>query len=316
MSFVMGRCIGVDVGGTKIAAARVEPDGSLSRRFRTDTRAAEGPANVIERICQGIEQVMGEESVEGIGIACPGPLNARTGVVLSPPNLPGWDRVPLKDRLEERFGVPVRVENDANAAAWGEYLMGAGRGSDPMIYITVSTGIGGGMVLDGRLYRGADTYAGEIGHTIVDPGGAPCGCGRRGCLEAMASGTAIARAGAEAVRKGNRRIRELSGGSAPRAEHVFAAYREGDEDASRIISETVRYLAIGISNIIHLFNPRTIVIGGGVARAGDVLFASLRERVRACLMPSFAETFELLPAKLGEDAGVIGAAALWAKRSE
>ncbi len=211
MSFVMGRCIGVDVGGTKIAAARVEPDGSLSRRFRADTRADEGPDGVIERICQGIEQVMGEEKVEGIGIACPGPLDARTGVVLSPPNLPGWDRIPLKDRLEERFGVPVRVENDANAAAWGEYLLGAGRGADPMVYITVSTGIGGGIVLDGRLYRGADTFAGEIGHTIVDPGGAPCSCGRRGCLEALASGTAIARAAAEAVRKGNRRIREAGG---------------------------------------------------------------------------------------------------------
>ncbi|MFO7290549.1 MAG: ROK family protein [Bacillota bacterium] len=313
MSFVMGRCIGVDVGGTKIAAARVEPDGSLSRRFRADTRADEGPDGVIERICQGIEQVMGEEKVEGIGIACPGPLDARTGVVLSPPNLPGWDRIPLKDRLEERFGVPVRVENDANAAAWGEYLLGAGRGADPMVYITVSTGIGGGIVLDGRLYRGADTFAGEIGHTIVDPGGAPCSCGRRGCLEALASGTAIARAAAEAVRKGNRRIRE-AGGSEPRAEHVFAAYRDGDEDASRIVREAVRHLAIGISNIVHLFNPRAVVIGGGVARAGDALFAPLRERIRAFLMPSFAGTFELLPAKLGEDAGVVGAAALWAER--
>jgi glucokinase len=185
-----------------------------------------------------------------------------------------------------------------------------------MIYITVSTGIGGGVVLDGRLYRGADTYAGEIGHMIVDPEGAPCGCGRRGCLEAMASGTAIARAGAEAVRKGNHRIREMSAGSAPRAEHVFAACREGDEAASRIVNEMVRYLAIGIANIVHLFNPRTVVVGGGVARAGDVLFTPLRERVRTYLMPSFAETFDLRPAELGEDAGVIGAAALWAKRLE
>ena len=179
----------------------------------------------------------------------------------------------------------------------------------------MSTGIGGEMVLDGRLYRGADTYAGEIGHTIVDPGGAPCGCGQRGCLEAMASGTAIARAGAEAVRKGNRRIRECAGertACGTRFRRIPGRGRGG----SRIVKRSVRHLAIGISNIIHLFNPRAIVIGGGVARAGDVLFAPLRERVRACLMPSFAETFELLPAKLGEDAGVIGAAALWAKRSK
>lgn len=314
MSLVMGRCIGVDVGGTKIAAAMVEPDGSINRRFRTETRAVEGPDKVIERICQGIEQVMGEEKVDGIGIACPGPLDARTGVILSPPNLPGWDRIPLKDRLEERFGVPVRVENDANAAAWGEYLLGAGRGADPLVYMTVSTGIGGGVVLDGHLFRGADTYAGEVGHMIVDPRGALCGCGRRGCLEAMASGTAIARAAEEAVRNGNSRIRELSGKCAPRAEHVFAAFREGDETAARIISEEIRYLAIGIANIVHLLNPRVIVIGGGVASAGEVFFAPLRERISTYLMPSFANTFEIRPAELGEDAGVIGAAALWARR--
>lgn len=316
MALIMGRCIGVDVGGTKIAAARVEPDGSVSRRFRTETRAAEGPDRVIERICQGIECVMGEEAVDGIGIACPGPLDSRSGVVLSPPNLPGWERIPLKERLEDRFQVPVCVENDANAAAWGEYLLGAGRWADPMIYITVSTGIGGGVVLDGALYRGADTYAGEIGHMIVDPQGAPCGCGRRGCLEAMASGTALARAAAEALRNGDGRIREWSGGSLPRAEHVFAAFREGDEVASRIIDDGIRYLAIGLANVVHLLNPRVIVIGGGVAGAGEMFFTPLRERLSNSLMPSFADTFELRPAELGADAGVIGAAALWAKRTD
>jgi glucokinase len=316
MALIMGRCIGVDVGGTKIAAARVEPDGSVSRRFRTETRAAEGPDRVIERICQGIECVMGEEAVDGIGIACPGPLDSRSGVVLSPPNLPGWERIPLKERLEDRFQVPVCMENDANAAAWGEYLLGAGRGADPMIYITVSTGIGGGVVLDGALYRGADTYAGEIGHMIVDPQGAPCGCGRRGCLEAMASGTALARAAAEALRNGDGRIREWSGGSLPRAEHVFAAFREGDEVASRIIDDGIRYLAIGLANVVHLLNPRVIVIGGGVAGAGEMFFTPLRERLSNSLMPSFADTFELRPAELGADAGVIGAAALWAKRTD
>lgn len=316
MALIMGRCIGVDVGGTKIAAARVEPDGSVSRRFRTETRAAEGPDRVIERICQGIERVMGEEAVDGIGIACPGPLDSRSGVVLSPPNLPGWERIPLKERLEDRFQVPVCMENDANAAAWGEYLLGAGRGADPMIYITVSTGIGGGVVLDGSLYRGADTYAGEIGHMIVDPQGAPCGCGRRGCLEAMASGTALARAAAEALRNGDGRIREWSGGSLPRAEHVFAAFREGDEVASRIIDDGIRYLAIGLANVVHLLNPRVIVIGGGVAGAGEMFFTPLRERLSNSLMPSFADTFELRPAELGADAGVIGAAALWAKRTD
>lgn len=316
MALIMGRCIGVDVGGTKIAAARVEPDGSVSRRFRTETRAAEGPDRVIERICQGIECVMGEEAVDGIGIACPGPLDSRSGVVLSPPNLPGWERIPLKERLEDRFQVPVCMENDANAAAWGEYLLGAGRWADPMIYITVSTGIGGGVVLDGALYRGADTYAGEIGHMIVDPQGAPCGCGRRGCLEAMASGTALARAAAEALRNGDGRIREWSGGSLPRAEHVFAAFREGDEVASRIIDDGIRYLAIGLANVVHLLNPRVIVIGGGVAGAGEMFFTPLRERLSNSLMPSFADTFELRPAELGADAGVIGAAALWAKRTD
>jgi glucokinase len=316
MQHPTGPCIGVDLGGTKIAVARVEPDGTLSRRCRIDTRVADGPKVIIQRMCKEIQHVMGDERVAGIGVAAPGPLNARTGVILSPPNLPGWVDIPLREELEKVFGLPVWIENDANAAAWGEYMRGAGSGADPMLYMTISTGIGGGVVLDGRLFRGADTYAGEIGHTTVDPSGPVCGCGRKGCLEVMASGTALARAAREAAERGNSLLSQWAEqtGISLTAEHVFSALDKGDEAAAAIVERTVEYLAIGISNFVHLFNPRRVVIGGGVTRSGEWLFNPLRERLEKWLMSSFSGTFDLRQAELGDDAGVLGAASLWAEK--
>ncbi|PTX60303.1 glucokinase [Melghirimyces profundicolus] len=305
-------CIGVDLGGTKIAAARVEPNGYLTSRVRMETRAREGPERVLERISEAIRNVMAGGEVDGIGVASPGPLDARTGTILSPPNLPGWDRVPLKAELEQKFGVPVRVENDANAAAWGEYLWGAGMNSDPLVYITVSTGIGSGLVVNDRLLRGADTFAGELGQMVLEPSRAQGGHLRDGTLEGLASGTAIDALAAEAAGPGSRiwKLAEADG-ERPRAEHVFAALKEGDPDAEAIVEKVIHYLAVGVANAIHFLNPRRIVIGGGVAKAGDRLFTPLRERVEEWLMPSFVGTYDILPSALGDDAGILGAAALW-----
>jgi glucokinase len=303
--------IGVDLGGTKIAAARVTADGSILERIRLDTRAQDGPDRVIARIETVIGRLAQGQDVKGVGVAAPGPLDGRTGVIYSPPNLPGWDAIPLKERLEQRFGWPVRVENDANAAAWGEYWFGAGDRADPMLYLTVSTGIGGGWILEGKIYRGADTYAGEVGHILVDPDGPPCSCGRRGCLESLAAGWAFAREGRKASSASViSKLAEEKGGEVT-AEVVFEAFRRGDEEAGRIVRQAVRSLAVVLSNLIHLFNPRRIVIGGGISRAREALFAPLQTEMDTLLMPAFRGTCTMVPGKLGDDAGVLGAASLW-----
>jgi glucokinase len=265
---------------------------------------------VIGRIESVIDRLADGHAVKGVGVAVPGPLDGRTGVVYSPPNLPGWDTIPLKERLERRFAYPVRVENDANAAAWGEYWFGAGERTAPMLYLTVSTGIGGGWILDGKIYRGADTFAGEVGHILVDPAGPPCSCGRRGCLESLASGWAIARDGGNA--SGSSLIHEMAreNGGRVTAEVVFAAANRGDEEAKQIVGKAVRALATVFANLVHLFTPRRIVVGGGISRAQDLLFTPLRTDTEACLMPAFRGTCTILPGRLGDDAGVLGAAVL------
>lgn len=309
----MGTYVGIDLGGTKIAGALVDETGAILRRDRLDTQARQGPEAVIGQLVEIVARLTEDACapVEGIGVAAPGPLDSRSGVVFSPPNLAGWSNVPLQQILEDRLGIPVKLENDANAAAWGEYWFGAGGKKGTMVYLTISTGVGSGLVLDGRLYRGENTFAGELGHTIVDPQGPLCGCGRQGCLEALVSGTAIASFGQAADPSSMIRSLASSDGGSVRAEHVFAAYRKGDEQAVRIIHQTVRYLAIGLSNLIHLVNPGLIVLGGGVTRAGDVLFPLLRKQLTTYLMEPFRETCRVVPAALGEDAGLLGAAALW-----
>ncbi|MDN4593051.1 ROK family protein [Polycladomyces subterraneus] len=308
-----GLYVGIDLGGTKIAGALVDKDGSILRRIRLETRVEQGPQAVIDRLVETIVKLTDgvRSSVKGVGVAVPGPLDSRSGVVFSPPNLPGWVNVPLRQALEDRLGIPVKLENDANAAAWGEYWFGAGQRQGTMIYLTVSTGVGSGLVLDGQLYRGENTFAGEIGHTIVDPEGPPCGCGRQGCLESLVSGTAIAKFGQTTDPSSLIHSLTAEDGEVVRAEHVFEAYRMGDAHAEIIVRQTARYLAIGLSNVIHIFNPGKIVVGGGVSRAVDVLFPLLQEQLDSYLMAPFRGTCEVESAALGEDAGVLGAAALW-----
>jgi len=295
-----GLYIGVDLGGTKIAAALLTEEGKVLNRKQIPTRAEEGPERIIQRIEELIDELSADREIRGIGVAAPGPLDANTGILYSPPNLPGWKDIPLKDLLEHRFQLPVHVENDANAAAWGEYWWGAGKRRDPMLYLTVSTGVGGGWVLGGQLFRGVHTYAGEVGHTIVDPDGPPCSCGRSGCLESLVSGWAMAKR----WREWDGKKRELT------AEQIFALHREGDPLAGKLVGEAIRHLAIGLSNLVHLFDPSLIVIGGGISRAGDLLFFPLRQELEKWLMPAFQKSCEVIPAELGPDAGTWGAAAL------
>jgi glucokinase len=310
--------IGIDLGGTKIGTALVNSKGEIITRDHRKTLAAEGPDGVIARMLAAARRVLAETGTEppqvaAVGIAAPGPLDVESGVVVSPPNLPGWNHVPLRRLIADALGVTAFLEKDGNAAALGEHLFGAGRGAAHMIYVTVSTGIGGGLVLDGKLYHGATSMAGEIGHQTLIPDGPLCGCGNHGCLEALASGTAIARRARERVAQGAPTlIADLAAGDPDRitAKLVAQAADQGDEEAQMILSEAMAYLGIEIANLVNLFNPELIVIGGGLANIGDVLFESVRRAVAQRAYVAKAHRVNVLPAALGDDVGVLGAAAV------
>ena len=304
---------GVDLGGTKIATALLTTEGHIVERKRLDTLAEEGPDAVIERIAQSVKDVQKGHPILGVGVGTPGPLDSEKGVVLHGPNLAGWTNVPLRDRLQNLLQTEVKVENDANAAAWGEYVFGAGKGTKNMVYITISTGIGSGLVLNGELFVGSNSFAGELGHTMIDPAGPRCGCGNVGCWEACASGTAIGRYARESAQAGQTKMAELAAeeGVPVSAKHVFAAAQLGDTAAQAIVDKTVHYLGIGLANTVHSYNPERIVIGGGVSNVGDFLFDALREKTDSLVMPPYRKTYEIVPAQLGDDVGILGAAALF-----
>ncbi len=310
--------IGIDLGGTKINTALVQGDGVIVAQDYRPTRATEGLQPVIERVLDSARQVLAQAGmtsaqVSGVGVGAPGPIDLETGVLLSPPNLPGWERVPLGQLVADDLGITTFLENDANAAAWGEHYFGAGRGVEHMIYVTVSTGIGGGLILDGRLYHGANGMAGEIGHIILEPDGPLCGCGSRGCLETLASGTAIARAARECVARGVPTLMgDLAEGVPERitAQLVAEAARRGDKEAGEILTGAMEYLGIGMANLVNLFNPQLIVIGGGVANIGERLFRPVRQAIERNAFRMAAQVVRVVPAELGDDVGVLGAAAV------
>jgi glucokinase len=237
----------------------------------------------------------------------------RTGVVFDPPNLAGWRDVPLGELLRDELGIPVYVGNDANLAAVGERAFGAGRGIDNLVYMTVSTGIGGGVIIAGRLFVGITGTAGEIGHMTVDLAGPRCKCGNIGCLEAIAAGPAIARAGQEAVRHHPASaLLALAGGDASRVTTVLVvkAAQEGDSTARRVFDQAMRAIGVGCVNLVNLFNPRRIIIGGGVSQAGNLLFEPVRRIVAERALASARDACAIVPAGLGDDCGLYGAVAL------
>ncbi len=311
-----GFVAGVDLGGTKIYTALADQNGRLLAEVKVPTRAREGLQSVIGRIVETVHHVKKQAGVEGpllaLGIGAPGPLNAATGVVYQAPNL-GWDNVPLKQKLEELLGVPVAVDNDANLAALGEHVYGAGRGESEMVYVTVSTGIGGGLILHGRIYHGTGYGAGEIGHMTIDPAGPRCNCGNYGCLEAMASGTAMARAARRLVESGGgRAILEAAGGDADgiTALAVARAAAAGDGEARQIIINAGRALGIGVANIINLLNPALVVLGGGAMQVGPLLWEAMEGEVARRALAASRKQVRLVPAELGGQSGLLGAVAL------
>lgn len=318
--------IGIDLGGTKISTALVDANGKiLASDYReTLAGAAEGPQPVIERMLDAARKVMAQAGVKpaqvaAAGVGAPGPLDIAAGILISPPNLPGWSRVPLKQHIQDGLQIATFLENDANAAGLGEYRFGAGRGVQHMVYVTVSTGIGGGLILDGKLYHGSSGAAGEIGHTTLKPDGPPCNCGNWGCLEALASGTAIAREGRERVTRGvPTLIAELAGGVPERvtAKLVAEAAARGDAEAQHILAEAMEYLGLGIANLINLFDPELVVIGGGLTRLGERLFGPVRRVVAERAYVAKAHPVGIVPAALGDNVGVLGAAAVALTQTE
>ena len=305
------QAVGIDIGGTKIAALRISAEGEIRARTLIPTPANDQTAALpaLEAACAAVL----EDGVVAIGVGLAGLIDVRAGVLLSAPNLT-WRNLSVSEGLGARFGLPVTVDNDATAAAWGESRLGASRGYDDSLFVGVGTGIGGGIVAGGRLLRGAHGLAGEIGHIIVDPDGPPCGCGNRGCWEQVASGLAIARAGRRAVAdEPGSTIARLAGGDPRRAtgELVTDAAREGDAAAVEILTTVARRLGEGIAGLVNVLDPEVVVVGGGVGEAGDLLLGPLREAYVAAVEGADVRPgVPIVPAQLENDAGAIGAALL------
>ncbi|MDD5083239.1 MAG: ROK family protein [Dehalococcoidales bacterium] len=309
--------LAVDLGGTKIMVALVSSSGQIIARERTLTPASEGPGAVIDRLCSTIGYLLGEKNVDiaglhSISMAVAGVIDSERGLVTLSPNLSGWRDVPLRDIVAARLGIRTFLVNDASAAALGEHQFGAGRGVRDLVLLTVGTGIGGGIIIDGHLYLGASGAAGEMGHMTIDINGPKCPCGNTGCLEMLASGTAIAREAIRCAERGQPTslIKMASGKLAEiTAEKVSAAAKEGDSVALRVINTAATYLGVGLVNLVNIFNPEMIIIGGGVAKMGGLLLEPARQvvRERAFVLP--ARVARIVPAQLDDDAGVLGAAA-------
>ncbi|MDQ6728403.1 MAG: ROK family protein [Actinomycetota bacterium] len=304
------RTIGVDLGGTKCLAVALEGDRVVAER-RVPTPAG-GPA-LLDTIALVAADLGDGGPVAGIGVGAPG-LVDRDGVLKFAPNLPGVTDLAIGAELAARLGVPVRVDNDATCAAWGERQAGAARGYDDVILATLGTGIGGGIVSGGRLLRGANGFAGEIGHMVVDTDGPPCPCGQRGCWERFASGGGLGRLGQTAAADGRaRRVMELAGGDPAmvRGEHVTRAAAEGDAESHAILGDFGWWVALGLANLASAFDPEAFVLGGGLIEAGELLLAPVRTAFAELLSGArHRPTVAIVAASLGERAGAIGAARL------
>ena len=312
--------IGVDVGGTKVAAGFVDAHGEIHQHTRVSMNsrgtAAEGLAAVTGAIDELLKLALGENSApRRIGICAPGPLDPRTGVVLNPPNVTCWRNYPLAAEIARRYGGSVKLDNDAKSAGLAEALWGAGRGYRNVFYTSIGTGIGAGILFDGRIYHGRTGAADEAGHMVIDYHGPVCGCGKKGCIEALASGTSIAkRAQARLAEEAGREsvMLELAGGKteAVTSEIVGRAYAAGDSLAKKILLETVEVVTIWLGNIVDLLEPDVIIFGGGVAAMLNPFFGEIREGLPAWCMNKRCVEIPIVPARYGAESGIAGGAAL------
>jgi len=307
--------LAVDLGGTKILAALITNNHVSFRDFSL-TYADKGHRIVIKHICEAIDRVMSQAGLEvnqlhSISVAAAGAIDAKNGVITLSPNLPGWRNIPLAETLREEYPTRVFLVHDANASALAEHRYGAGRGTENMIYLTVSTGIGGGIIIDNKIYEGTSGAAGEIGHMTIDTNGPKCSCGNIGCLEMLASGKALAREAIQRIQHGEKSLlTNIVNGKIENitAHDVSGAAGKGDAVAIASINRIAGYLGIGLVNLVNIFNPEMIVIGGGVAKLGELLLAPARKVVEERAFPLQASAVKIVPAQLGDDSGIIGAA--------
>lgn len=311
--------IGVDVGGTKVAAGLVDSSGQIVQKARVPMVATADAATGFAAVKAAVEALFAlapeaRSAVKGIGICSPGPLDPRTGVVLNPPNVPCWRNFPLGAETERAFGKPTKVDNDANAAGLAEALWGAAADRSNVFYATLGTGIGTGIIFDGKIYWGRTGSAGEGGHTTIDYRGPLCACGKRGCIESLCSGPAIAlRARAKiSASSAPTKILEMAGGAVDdvKAEHVGQAFHEGDALAAEVLEETADLLTVWLGNVVDWFDPEIMVIGGGVAQLMSSLFDRMRGNLPAWAINPRAHEIPLVLARYSADAGIAGAAAL------
>jgi glucokinase len=310
--------LGVDIGGTKVAAGLVDAHGEILFRTRAPMNAQGTAAAGLASVRQAMDAALASRpgvNLGGVGICSPGPLDPRTGVVMNPPNLPCWRNFPLADEIAKAYGVAARVDNDANAAGLAEVLWGAARGYQYVFYATLGTGIGTGIVFDGKIYHGRTGAAAEGGHITIDWHGPKCGCGKHGCIEVLASGPAIAaraRAKIAAGDKRGSRLLELTGLATEKiqAEQVAEAWRAGDALATEVLAETADLLAIWLGNVIDVLEPEIIVIGGGVGELASHWFARITEKLPAWSINQRCTEIPIVLARYSADAGIAGAAAL------
>ena len=315
----MAKRIGIDVGGTNVKIALVDDNGKIIYSNSVPTYAKMGYEYTVNNIKQAIKDLMKETNttpsdIEGIGFDFPGQVDCKTGVVKLAPNIPGWVNVPIAQMIEDEFHIPTRIDNDVRCAALGELKFGAGRGCENFICITVGTGIGSGIVINGKVVRGATNAAGELGHIKLQMNGGPiCGCGDTGCLEAFASGPAIVAMAQEYIKGGkSTKFREMAAAEGGEITPYMAAKaaEEGDPVAKRIFEIVGEYIGIGLTSVINLLNPERVIIGGGVAESGELLLGPIRKTIKERAMVVAGNAVEIVPAQLGNSAGVIGASML------
>jgi glucokinase len=301
--------IGVDVGGTKIAVGVVTTAGKILDEVRYPT--PQSPETLIENIARAIKEVGDGHEVGGVCLAVPGLILASENKVVFSANLRAIEGIPLKDEIEPRIGLPLTIENDGNAAAWGEFRFGAGSEVDHLVFVTLGTGIGGGVITHGVLMRGAQGSGGELGHVTIEATGPRCACGNHGCLEALASGTAIARRARElAIENPDSALGRLATRRQILGEDVTELAREGDEVALSVLDEIGRWLGVGLGAFVNIFNPEVVAVGGGAMEAGELILKAARREVLLRARPPSRDLAEIQVATLGPKSGVLGAAAL------
>jgi len=310
--------IGIDLGGTTVTAIITNKSGKIIRETRFLTHGLKGPSFVIKNIADNVKKLVSDSGLTmkhiwRAGMGSPGPLDSKKGIIINAVNLPGWKNIKLKKTLEKELGTGVGVDNDANCAAYGEKWMGAAKNCDDVVALTLGTGVGGGIIIGGRLIRGTNCNAAEIGHMSLNPDGITCKCGAKGCFEQYASASAIANSARRKIKSGRKsKITEMVKGNLNKIDSkvVYEALMNKDKVAQETWDEFIKYLGAGIANVLNCINPEVVVIGGGVINAGDKLFRPLNRAVKSQAFDAVYGAAKIVPAKLGQKAGAIGAAGL------